>query len=309
MKGIRILLFAFIIGFIGLVNVEAETCSYNYSADGSTVTFTVYFSNGNISSTEFSGGVDTYKKIEYDDEDNLVLKDAISTSVDSLKISDFKDSEGNIDCNQVKSIYIDANVTSNSVWEIYNISTSSGSNIATTVKNAHPRDYLYSRIVGFSLANSDSNDNDNDGGFTQGGSVTEGSETSNNSSGEQSSSGTDDWNLDNFCSGPIEGAFTTIGWVFFFAKILIPIVLIVFASIDLGKAVISSKDDAIQKSIKTLVVRVIAGIIIFFIPTILNFVVELIGGSDVYNQNSGTFSRCTHCMLEPTDDSCRGLNE
>lgn len=309
MKGIRILLFAFIMGFIGLVNVEAETCSYNYSADGSTVTFTVYFSNGNISSTEFSGGVDTYKKIEYDDEDNLVLKDAISTSVDSLKISDFKDSEGNIDCNQVKSIYIDANVTSNSVWEIYNISTSSGSNIATTVKNAHPRDYLYSRIVGFSLANSDSNDNDNDGGFTQGGSVTEGSETSNNSSGEQSSSGTDDWNLDNFCSGPIEGAFTTIGWVFFFAKILIPIVLIVFASIDLGKAVISSKDDAIQKSIKTLVVRVIAGIIIFFIPTILNFVVELIGGSDVYNQNSGTFSRCTHCMLEPTDDSCRGLNE
>ena len=309
MKGIRILLFAFIMGFIGLVNVEAETCSYNYSADGSTVTFTVYFSNGNISSTEFSGGVDTYKKIEYDDEDNLVLKDAISTSVHSLKISHFKDSEGNIDCNQVKSIYIDANVTSNSVWEIYNISTSSGSNIATTVKNAHPRDYLYSRIVGFSLANSDSNDNDNDGGFTQGGSVTEGSETSNNSSGEQSSSGTDDWNLDNFCSGPIEGAFTTIGWVFFFAKILIPIVLIVFASIDLGKAVISSKDDAIQKSIKTLVVRVIAGIIIFFIPTILNFVVELIGGSDVYNQNSGTFSRCTHCMLEPTDDSCRGLNE
>ena len=309
MKGIRILLFAFIMGFIGLVNVNAETCSYNYSADGSTVTFTVYFSNGNISSTEFSGGVDTYKKIEYDDEDNLVLKDAISTSVDSLKISDFKDSEGNIDCNQVKSLYIDANVTSNSVWEIYNISTSSGSNIATTVKNAHPRDYLYSRIVGFSLANSDSNDNDNDGGFTQGGSVTEGSETSNNSSGEQSSSGTDDWNLDNFCSGPIEGAFTTIGWVFFFAKILIPIVLIVFASIDLGKAVISSKDDAIQKSIKTLVVRVIAGIIIFFIPTILNFVVELIGGSDVYNQNSGTFSRCTHCMLEPTDDSCRGLNE
>lgn len=309
MKGIRILLFAFIMGFIGLVNVNAETCSYNYSADGSTVTFTVYFSNGNISSTEFSGGVDTYKKIEYDDEDNLVLKDAISTSVDSLKISDFKDFEGNIDCNQVKSIYIDANVTSNSVWEIYNISTSSGSNIATTVKNAHPRDYLYSRIVGFSLANSDSNDNDNDGGFTQGGSVTEGSETSNNSSGEQSSSGTDDWNLDNFCSGPIEGAFTTIGWVFFFAKILIPIVLIVFASIDLGKAVISSKDDAIQKSIKTLVVRVIAGIIIFFIPTILNFVVELIGGSDVYNQNSGTFSRCTHCMLEPTDDSCRGLNE
>ena len=89
MKGIKILLFAFIIGFIGLVNVDAETCSYNYSADGSTVTFTVYFSNGNISSTEFSGGVDTYKKIEYDDEDNLVTaKEEVSlrTKLPSLSL-------------------------------------------------------------------------------------------------------------------------------------------------------------------------------------------------------------------------------
>ena len=53
--------------------------------------------------------------------------------------------------------------------------------------------------------------------------------------------------------------------------------------------------------------RTIAGIIIFFIPTILNFIVGLIGGDSIYNENNGTFGRCTHCMLEPTDNTCRSL--
>ena len=313
MNGIKILLFAFIIGFIGLVNVDAETCSYNYSADGSTVTFTVYFSNGNISSTEFSGGVDTYKKIEYDDEDNLVLKDAISTSVMNLKYNDFKNSDGSIDCNQVKSIYIDANITSNSVWEIYNISTSSGSNIATTVKNAHPRDYLYSRIVGFSLSNEYNSggqtsngsgagrdeDNSEEGGFTSGGQASEGSGVGR----DEVLAG--DWSIDNFCSEEVEGVFTTIGWVFFIVKIVVPIILIVLGSIDMGKAVISNKDDEIKKSAGVLLKRVVLGVLIFFIPTILSFVVELIGGEDIYNEQNGTFGKCTACMFNPS--KCRTL--
>ena len=72
---------------------------------------------------------------------------------------------------------------------------------------------------------------------------------------------------------------------------------------------LSNKDDEIKKSAKTLVLRAIAGIIIFFIPTVLDFVVEIIGGDDIYNKNSGTFARCTHCMLEPDDETCRKLVE
>lgn len=60
----------------------------------------------------------------------------------------------------------------------------------------------------------------------------------------------------------------------------------------------------IKKSAKTLVLRAIAGIIIFFIPTVLDFVVEIIGGDDLYN---GSFATCTHCMLEPNDETCRKL--
>ena len=111
--------------------------------------------------------------------------------------------------------------------------------------------------------------------------------------------------VENFCTGSRLGVFTTIGWVFWFAKILIPIVLIVLGSIDVGKAVIASKDDEIKKSAKTLVIRVIAGIIIFFIPTLLNLVVDLINGGDIYNGED--FGTCTHCVLEPTDPNCPGL--
>ena len=114
----------------------------------------------------------------------------------------------------------------------------------------------------------------------------------------------EDFNPEIFCKGPVQGVFTTLGWVFFVLKILIPIMLIIFGSIDLGKAVITSKDDEIKKSIKTLAVRVIAGIIVFFIPTILNLVVKLIDNSDVYN---GTFWDCTKCMLDPNNNVCSTL--
>jgi len=109
---------------------------------------------------------------------------------------------------------------------------------------------------------------------------------------------------EHFCKGSVQGVFTTLGWVFFIIKIVIPILLIIFGSIDVGKAVIASKDDEIKKSVKTLAVRTVAGIIIFFVPTILNFAVKLIDNSEVYN---GTFWDCTKCMLNPTKEVCETL--
>jgi len=112
--------------------------------------------------------------------------------------------------------------------------------------------------------------------------------------------------LNNFCQGPVLGVFTTLGWVFFILKILIPILLIIFGSMDFAKAVLAGKDDAIKKSAKTLALRAVAGIIIFFIPTILNAVVGIFDDTNVFN---GTFGDCTSCMLKPGNSSCKGLGE
>lgn len=133
---------------------------------------------------------------------------------------------------------------------------------------------------------------------------TEGSSNPSANPDNQAPGDTEHFDVEYFCKGPVQGVFTTLGWVFFILKILIPILLIIFGSIDVGKAVIASKDDEIKKSVKTLAIRAIAGIIIFFVPTILNFVVKLIDNSDVYN---GTFWDCTKCMLDPTQDVCETL--
>ena len=112
-----------------------------------------------------------------------------------------------------------------------------------------------------------------------------------------------------FCSRPeVKGAFRALGWVIFFVKIIVPIIIIVMGSIDVFKAVTSNKSDEISKSVKTLVIRVIAGIIIFFIPTFINFIVKFVsGGEEIYSEEHGTFLDCTHCMLNPTDDTCGSL--
>lgn len=107
-----------------------------------------------------------------------------------------------------------------------------------------------------------------------------------------------------FCTGAVQGVFTTLGWVFYMIKILIPAILIIMGSIDFAKAIIASKDDEIKKSAISLAKRAIVGVLIFFIPTILNFIVSFIDNDNVYK---GTFVDCTKCMLDPTDPSCSSL--
>ena len=58
----------------------------------------------------------------------------------------------------------------------------------------------------------------------------------------------------------------------------IPIGLVLFGMIDLGKAVIAGKEDEMKKAQGTLIKRVIYGIAIFLVITIVTFVVNLVGG-------------------------------
>lgn len=59
-------------------------------------------------------------------------------------------------------------------------------------------------------------------------------------------------------------------------KIVIPIMLIVWGMLDLGKAVMAQKEDEIKKGQQTFVKRIVAAAIIFFIITIVQLIVNLI---------------------------------
>lgn len=59
--------------------------------------------------------------------------------------------------------------------------------------------------------------------------------------------------------------------------IIVPIVLIIMGSFDLFKAVTAGKDDDIKKKQQTLIKRIIAGVIVFLVPTIVTVLMNLIG--------------------------------
>ena len=60
----------------------------------------------------------------------------------------------------------------------------------------------------------------------------------------------------------------------------IPIGLVLFGMLDLGKAVIAGKEDEMKKAQGTLIKRVIYAIAIFLVITFVTFVVGLVGGPD-----------------------------
>ncbi len=79
-------------------------------------------------------------------------------------------------------------------------------------------------------------------------------------------------------------------------KIIVPISIILFGSIDLIKAIISSDADAMNKSLKALVKRTISGIIIFFLPTLITLVLNLLNSD---------FSMCDDNLNQETINSLK----
>ena len=62
-------------------------------------------------------------------------------------------------------------------------------------------------------------------------------------------------------------------------QIGIPIILIVLGMLDLGKAVMASKEDEIKNAQKMLIKRAIYAVAIFFVVLIVNAVFNLVGGN------------------------------
>lgn len=77
-------------------------------------------------------------------------------------------------------------------------------------------------------------------------------------------------------------------------QIGVPIMLIILGTIDLGKAVIASKEDEIKNAQKMLVKRAIYAVAIFFVVTIVSLVFSLFAstGDDDLEGDSNNWSDC-----------------
>ncbi len=63
-------------------------------------------------------------------------------------------------------------------------------------------------------------------------------------------------------------------------QVFIPIALIIWGTIDLGKAVIASKEDEIKKNQQILVKRAISALLVFLVATMVSVLMGFVGNDD-----------------------------
>lgn len=91
-----------------------------------------------------------------------------------------------------------------------------------------------------------------------------------------------------------------VGWILTFFKIGIPLIIIVYGMIDFGKAVVASEDDEIKNQTRRVLYRALAGVVIFFIPTLIMWI---FGAITEYGNSfdEANFEQCKTCVLSPWD--------
>ena len=100
--------------------------------------------------------------------------------------------------------------------------------------------------------------------------------------------------LDTVCTSELSSVLAVVRWIVNLVKLAVPILLVVLATFDLARVVTNSKgdDSETKKAVKTLITRIIYGLIIYFVPIIIVwlFTSIRIGGvsevMDCYNNAS-----------------------
>ncbi len=100
---------------------------------------------------------------------------------------------------------------------------------------------------------------------------------------------------ENFCSKS-KSVIKYVGKIFFVAKIVVPLIIIVLGSIDLAKAVVAQKEDEIKNATQMFVKRLIFGVIIFFVPSIVSIIFNLLPTDTT---GGVTETSCSECFLHP----------
>ena len=86
--------------------------------------------------------------------------------------------------------------------------------------------------------------------------------------------------------------WNVVGIVINIIWIGVPILLIVLGSIDLGKAVISSKEDEVKKAKKSLLNRFLCAVIVFCVVWIVQIVMGAITKIGIKGSDTSSWDKC-----------------
>ena len=91
-----------------------------------------------------------------------------------------------------------------------------------------------------------------------------------------------------------------ISIAYILVQIAVPVVLIIWGSIDLIKGVIAQKEDEIKRAQSTFFKRLIAAVLVFFVFTVVKVVIGLT------TKNSETILECAKCFIR---NDCKGADK
>lgn len=100
----------------------------------------------------------------------------------------------------------------------------------------------------------------------------------------------------NFC-GRTANIWQIVGKIYWILKIVIPVILIIWGTIALFKAALSSDEKALNKEITSMIKKVIAALIIFFVPTVIRFGFFMVTQFD--DQMKEDAQNCIDCLTNP----------
>ena len=102
---------------------------------------------------------------------------------------------------------------------------------------------------------------------------------------------------EHFCESTA-GIWRILGIVINVFKIAIPIIIVLLAMLDLGKAVMAGEEKEIKAAQKLLIKRIVYGVIIFFVVTIVQLVFRLVNW-DVKDGSVDDRAICWICATNP----------
>ena len=99
--------------------------------------------------------------------------------------------------------------------------------------------------------------------------------------------------MDSFCADTIV-IWKGIGEVIHIIRLVIPVIIVIFGTFDLGKSVIAGEEKEIKKSQKMFMKRLIYGVLIFFLPMFIKAVFSLFDNNYLNSESKVCYECATN---------------
>jgi len=104
-----------------------------------------------------------------------------------------------------------------------------------------------------------------------------------------------------FCSEPAANNIVyLVGVVVAVIRIAVPVILIIIGMVDLVKAITSQDDKQIKAATSLLIKRVVIGVVVFLVPTIVTLIMKVIAQDE--------YKSCITCVTSVWDSDCSWNN-